>query len=154
MKRTALLFTLLMPLMLSSTTSCLTVINPVTFALAADATTLPARPDGCFVEVSDENTPPTRPYQIVGRLTLDWDATRMREQGEAGALKTLKSSACEYGGHFVMNMRALPRGFAQGVIYEADLAVLLDEQGHPVIGTQTNTASSSAEVTGTSPASP
>jgi hypothetical protein len=137
-----------------SCSACVTFINPVSFTMAADAASLPARPDGCFVEVSDENTPPTRPYRIVGRLSLDWDATRMREQGEAGALKTLKSSACEYGGHFVMNMRALPRGFAQGVVYEADLAVLLDEQGQPVIGTQTNTASSSGEVTVTSPATP
>lgn len=135
-------------------TACLTFINPVTFALAADTASLPARPDGCFVEVFDENTPPTRPHRIIGRLTLDWDATRMREQGEAGALTTLKSSACEYGGHFVMNMRALPRGFAQGVLYEADLAVLLDEQGNPVVGVQTGTASSSSEVTGTSTSAP
>lgn len=137
-----------------SCSSCVTFINPVTFTAAADTASLPVRPDGCFVEVSDENTPPTRPHRVVGRLALEWDATRLREQGEAGALKTLKSSACEYGGHFVVNMRALPRGFGQGVLYEADLAVLLDEQGNPVVGVQTNTASSSADVTGTSTTAP
>lgn len=131
-------------LLLALSSSCLTFLNPVTFALAADATSLPARPAGCAVEVSDENAPPSRRHQIIGRLVLDWDATRMREQGEVGALKTLKASACEYGGHFVMNLRALPKGFGEGVLYEADLAVLLDDNGKPVVGIETHTASSSA----------
>ncbi len=134
--------------------SCATFINPVTFTSAADAPSLPARPDGCFVDVTDENTPLTRPHRIVGTLALEWDATRGREQGAGGALKALQSSACERGGHFVMNLRVLPRGFALGVLYEADLAVLLDEQGRPVVGAQSNTATSSGERTGTAPPAP
>lgn len=47
-------------------------------------------------------------------------------------------------------MRALPRGFNEGVLYEADLAVLLDEKGEMLIGAATATSSSSGEVTGTS----
>ena len=43
-------------------------------------------------------------------------------------------------------MRALPRGFNEGMIYEGDLAVLLDENGDPLQGKSTGTASSTSGV--------
>lgn len=141
---------LLLSLVVGATAACATLVNPVSFTSEPDAPILEPRPDGCSVEISDENGPPARPHKVIGRLELSWSATRIKEQGAEGALKTLRTAACEHGGHYVLNMRALPRGFNEGVMYEADLAVLLDEKGEMLIGAATATSSSSGEVTGTS----
>jgi len=136
--------------------ACATLVNPVAFTSEPGAPTLEPRPDGCSVDISDENGPPPRPHRVIGRLELSWSPDRIKEQGAEGALKTLRTAACEHGGHLVLNMRALPRGFNEGVLYEADLAVLLDEKGEMLIGAATATSSSSGDVTSTSvmPAAP
>lgn len=141
---------LLSALVVVTAGACATLVNPVTFTSEPGAPTLEPRPDGCSVEISDENGPPPRPHRLIGRLELSWSPDRIKEQGAEGALKTLRTAACEHGGHYVLNMRALPRGFNEGVLYEADLAVLLDENGDMLIGAATATSSSSAGVTGTS----
>ncbi len=141
---------------LVATVACATLVNPVVFISAADAPLLEARPEGCTVEITDENGPPPRPHRVIGRLELSWSADRIKEQGAEGALKTLRTAACEHGGHYVTNMRALPRGFNEGVLYEADLAVLLDEKGELLIGAATATSSSTGGLgeTATTPAAP
>ena len=47
------------------------------------------------------------------------------------AIKTLKASACEQGAFMIEGMRALPDGDG-GMVYEADLATLLGDDGKPV----------------------
>ncbi len=134
----------------SITSACLTSLNPVIYTREVGAPSVPPRPEGCVVEVHDENGAPPRPHLVIGRLELDWSATRMKEQGAAGAIKTLQTAGCEYGGHYIVNLRVLSRGFKEGFLYESDLALLLDENGDPLVGKATGTSSSSASVTGTS----
>lgn len=121
---------------------CITTVNPVVFSRETGAPTVPARADGCSVDVVDDGAKFDRPHKLLGHVVLEWSASQMKDQGPDYALKTLKSAACEQGAHVVLNMRALPRGFNEGMIYEGDLAVLLDEKGDPLQGKATGTAAS------------
>lgn len=133
---------------LSMGPGCITALNPVVYERALGAPQVPARPDGCAVIILDENEHADRPTKTLGRITLEWSANQMKDQGQEKALETLKAAACENGAHYVLDMRALPRGYQQGMVFEGDLAVLVDEKGEPMQGHTTGTASSTAEVTG------
>jgi hypothetical protein len=120
--------------------ACITTVNPVRFTRETGAPTLPSRADNCPVDIVDDGTKFTRPHKLIGHVVLEWSATQMKDQGPDYALRTLRSAACEQGAHVVINMRALPRGFNEGMIYEGDLAVLLDENGDPLQGKMTGTS--------------
>ncbi len=120
--------------------SCITTVNPVTFKRETGAPTLPERADGCAVEIYEDGQTPERAHKILGRAELSWSATQMKEQGPEYAMKTLRTAVCENGGHYLVNMRALPRGFNEGMLYEGDVAVLVDEQGEPITGQATGTS--------------
>lgn len=119
---------------------CITTVNPVTYVRDTGAPTVPARADGCAVDIVKDGAVFDRPHKVLGHLSLEWSQSRIESQGAEGALRTLKSAACEEGAHVVLNMRALPRGFKEGMLYEGDLAVLLDDNGDPMTGKSTGTA--------------
>lgn len=133
---------------------CITTVNPVVFTRETGAPSLPSRADNCPVDVVDDGTPFKRPHKLLGHVVLEWSASQMKDQGPDYALRTLKSAACEQGAHAVINMRALPRGFNEGMIYEGDLVAVLDENGEPLQGKTTGTASSGSDVTQAPPPSP
>ncbi len=129
--------------------ACMTLINPVKIQRAPGAPVLEARDDGCSVEIVDDGTPFTKPHQELGTIVLEWSATQMKDQGPEAALKTLRAAACEAGAHVVLQMRALPRGPNEGMVFDGTLAVLLDDKGQPLVGKATGTALSHG---GTQPA--
>ena len=139
---------------LAATAGCITTVNAVEFKHAVGAPVIPERAEGCAVEIFDENETPPRPYQVLGELTLSWSQRQMEEQGPDYAMKTLKTAVCERGGHYLLNMRALPRGFKEGMLFEGTIAVILDDDGNPLQGVATGTASSSDSVTAPSPTAP
>ncbi len=119
---------------------CITTVNPVLFTRETGAPTLSSRADNCPVDVIDDGTRFDRPHKLLGHVVLEWSASQLKDQGADKALRTLMNAACDVGAHVVINMRALPRGFNEGMIYEGDLAVLLDEKGDPLEGKATGTA--------------
>lgn len=125
---------------LASVVGCITTVNPVVFTRETGAPTVESRADNCPVDIVDDGTKFDRPHKVLGHVVLEWSAGQMKDQGPDYALRTLKTAACEQGAHAVLNMRALPRGFNEGMIYEGDLAVLLDENGEPLTGKATGTA--------------
>jgi hypothetical protein len=127
--------------------ACITTVNHVDFKPAIGAPTLPERAEGCAVEIFDENQTPPRPHQVLGRLELSWSAQQVKEQGPDYAMKTLKTAVCERGGHYLLGMRALPRGYNEGMLFEGEIAVITDDDGNPLQGVATGTASSSDGVT-------
>ena len=122
--------------------ACLTLVNPVTFTRSLGAPTLPARADNCPVEIYEDGQPFAKAHKLLGHVVVEWSATQLKEQGIDKALRTLKNAACDVGAHAVINMRALPRGFNEGMIYEGDVVALLDDQGEPLLGKATGTAES------------
>jgi len=122
--------------------ACLTLVNPVTFTREHGAPTLPARADNCPVEIYDEGQAFEKAHKLLGHVVLEWSATQFKEQGADTALRTLKNAACDVGAHVVINMRALPRGFNEGMIYEGDLVALLDDKDDPLRGKATGTVES------------
>jgi len=158
MMRAVVLF-LLLVCALGTGGACITTINPVIFKRDTGAPPMAERPEGCAIEIFDENEKQPRPYKILGRIELSWTQNQLKEQGPEYAMKTLRTAACEYGGHYILNLRALPRGYLEGMLFEGDLAVMLDDNGEPMQGRATGTASSSdgtraAEPSPTSPAPP
>jgi hypothetical protein len=146
-----------------SVASCLTLFNGVVFEPLPDAPVLEARPEGCIVEVVEDGTTSQRKARVIGRVKLDWSREQMQTQGAAGALKTLRAAACERGAHLVLDMRALPKTPDPGVVYEADLAVLLNDDGEPLVASKLGpkpspaapaSSASSASTSSPSPASP
>lgn len=131
--------------------ACATTVNPVVFTREFAAPTLASRADNCPVDVVEEGNAFDRPHKLLGHVVLEWSATQMKEQGPEYAYKTLKAAACEQGGHAVINLRGLPRGFNEGMIYEGDIVALLDEHGEVLTGKATGTAASHE---GTSTSSP
>ncbi len=125
---------------LASVAGCITTVNPVSFTRDTGAPTVEPRADNCPVDVIDDGTRYTRPHKVLGHIVLEWSANQVREQGPDYALRTLKSAACEQGAHVVLNMRALPRGFQEGMLYEGDIAVLLDDNGEILQGHATGTS--------------
>jgi hypothetical protein len=126
-----------------ATLGCITTINPVVYKRDTGAPVMPERPEGCVVEIFDENQTAPRAVKVLGRIELAWSQDQVQEQGQEYAMKTLKTAACEQGGHYILNMRALPRGFRQGMLFEGDLAVIVDDAGVPLQGVATGTSSSS-----------
>jgi hypothetical protein len=141
----------LVALVLCAATSCLTTVNPVVFKPDADAPTLPERAEGCAVSVYDENQQPERPYKTFGRIELSWSAQQIAQQGPEGAMKTLKLAVCERGGHYIVNLRALPRGFKEGMLFEGEVAYIIDADGRPLVGVESGSATSKSGVGDTSP---
>lgn len=131
---------------LLAATACLTTVNPVVFKPDADAPTLPERAEGCAVEIYDENEKPERPFKTFGRIELSWTQQQVNEQGPEGAMKTLKLAVCERGGHYIVNMRALPRGFKEGMLFEGDIAYIVDADGKPLMGVSSGSATSKSGV--------
>ena len=122
---------------------CITTINPVTYKRDTGAPVMPERPEGCAVEIFDENQTAPRAVKVLGRVELAWSQDQVQEQGQDYAMKTLKAAVCEQGGHYILNLRALPRGFRQGMLFEGDVAVIVDDAGVPLQGVATGTSSSS-----------
>lgn len=135
-------------------TSCLTTVNPVVFRPDTDAPALPERAEGCAVEIYDENQQPARPFKTFGHIELSWSQQQLTEQGPEGALKTLKLAVCERGGHYIVNMRALPRGFKEGMLFEGDVAYIVDDDGQPLMGVASGSATSKATAGEESPPPP
>ena len=133
----------LVVLAILGTGGCITTINPVIFKRDTGAPPMPERPEGCAVEIFDENEKPPRPYKVLGRIELSWTQQQLKDQGPEYAMKTLRTATCEYGGHYILNLRALPRGYLQGMLFEGDLAVMLDDAGEPMQGRATGTSTSS-----------
>ena len=123
-----------------SAAACITTVNSVKYERFTGAPVLQARGEGCSVDIVDDGTKFDRPHKEMGSVVLEWSATQMREQGPDYAMKTLRTAACEEGAHVVLNMRALPRGFNEGMVFEGVLAVLLDENGEPLAGKMTGTS--------------
>jgi len=136
----------LLAVALCAATSCLTTVNPVVFKADADAPTLPERAEGCAVEIYDENQKPERPFKTFGRIELSWSQQQLTEQGPEGAMKTLKLAVCERGGHYIVNMRALPRGFKEGMLFEGDIAYIVDADGRPLMGVSSGSSTSKSGV--------
>lgn len=134
--------------------ACVTTVNPVTFKADADAPLLPERPDGCAVEIFDENDKPPQAYKTFGRVELSWSQSQLTDQGPEGAMRTLRAAVCERGGHYVVNLRALPRGFKEGMLYEGDVAFIVDADGKPLMGVSSGTATSSAGISEAPAAAP
>lgn len=137
--------------LLCAATSCLTAVNPVVLTPDADAPTLPERAEGCAVEIYDENQRPEQPYKTFGRIELSWSEQQIAQQGPEGAMKTLKLAVCGRGGHYIVNMRALPRGFNEGMLFEGDIAYIIDADGRPLMGIESGSAASKSGVGDTSP---
>jgi hypothetical protein len=131
----------------SAASACITTVNAVGYKPLADAPALEPRAEGCAVEIFDENEKPSHPFQVIGRMELSWSQRQMEEQGPEYAMKTLKTAVCEQGGHYLLDMRALPRGFKEGMLFEGDVAVILGDDGKPLQGVATGTASSTEGVT-------
>jgi hypothetical protein len=137
---------LLLAAVVNQLAACLTTVNPVTFKPDADAPTLPERAEGCAVEIYDENEKPARPYKTFGHIELSWSQQQLTEQGPEGAMKTLKLAVCERGGHYIVNMRALPRGFKEGMLFEGEVAYIVGADGQPLMGVSSGSATSKAGV--------
>ena len=118
---------LVVGVVLLALTSCLTALNPVRFTPVMDAPVLAERAEGCAVEIIEQGQTLARPHRVIGHVVLEWSGEQQRDQGLQGAQKTLRQAVCERGAHFIVDFRALPRGFGSGVLYEGDIAVLLDD---------------------------
>jgi hypothetical protein len=113
----------------AASVSCLATLNGVIYEPAADAPVVAPRAEGCAVEIVEHGTTSSRANHTLGHIRMEWSTEQMRTQGHDGALKSLKAAACERGAHLVLGLRVLPRTPDPGVVYDADLAVLLDETG-------------------------
>ncbi|MDP2344446.1 MAG: hypothetical protein Q8O67_26045 [Deltaproteobacteria bacterium] len=131
---------------------CITTVNPVKYDRFTGAPVLQPRGEGCYVDIVEDGTKFTKPYKEMGTLVLDWSANQMKEQGSEYALKTLRTAACEEGAHAVIHMRALPKGFNEGMLYEGVLVVLLDENGDPLAGKSMGTSASHSGTAAPDPA--
>jgi hypothetical protein len=114
-----------------ATSACITAYNPVKVTPDAKAPLVDPRPGGCNVDVFEDGQKDPRKSVVIGRIVLNWPSDKIKEQGPEGAIKTLKASACEQGAFMIEGMRALPDGDG-GMVYEADLATLLGDDGKPV----------------------
>jgi hypothetical protein len=113
----------------SATSSCLATINGVVYEPLPDAPVVAPRAEGCAIEVVEDGSTASRTNRTIGHIRMEWSTDQMRTQGHDGALKSLKAEACERGAHLVLGLRVLPRAPDPGAVYDADLAVLLDESG-------------------------
>jgi hypothetical protein len=111
--------------------SCLTGYNRPKVTLLDGAPAVAPRPGGCNVEIVEDGKQVGRPSAPIGHIVLDWPNDKVKEQGPDGAIKTLREAACEAGAFFVLNMRGLPTADG-GLVYEADLATLVGDDGKPI----------------------
>jgi hypothetical protein len=111
--------------------ACLTTYNPYRWTPKLEAPPVEPRPDGCHVDVFEDGERVPRPHTDIGTVVLEWPQSKIKEQGPEGAIKTLKSAACETGAFIIKDMRALPAGI-NGLVYEATLATLLGDDGQPL----------------------
>lgn len=122
--------------------ACATTVNPVKVERLIGAPVLEPRAEGCSVDIVEEGTAYAKASREVGTVSLAWSTAQMREQGQAYAYKTLSTATCEAGAHAVLHLRALPRAFNEGMLFEGVLVVLLDSKGEPLVGRATGTAQS------------
>ena len=111
--------------------ACLTTYNQYRFTASPDAPAVEARPAGCNVDIFEDGQKVKRKHQLLGHIVLEWSNGKIHEQGPEGAMKTLRAAACECGAFMLVDMRALTTGDG-GLVYEADLATLLNDDGTPV----------------------
>ena len=108
------------------------LFRSVVYEPAADAPVVEPRAEGCAVEIVQDGLTSSRASQTLGHIRMEWSTEQMRTQGHDGAVKSLKAAACERGAHLVLGLRVLPRTPDPGAVYDADLAVLIDEAGKPL----------------------
>jgi hypothetical protein len=136
------LLVLLVVVVAVASSACITTVNPVKYERFVGAPVLQPRGEGCYVDIVEDGTEFKKPHKEMGTVVLDWSVNQMKEQGPDYAMKTLRTAACEEGAHAVVHLRALPKGFNEGMLYEGILAVILDENGDPLAGKTTGTATS------------
>lgn len=112
--------------------SCITTYNSVKLRPRDDAPAVEKRADGCHVDIFQDGEPVSRPHADLGAVELDWPLKKLQEQGPEGAIATLKAFACEKGAFIIKDLRALPMGVGEGMIYEGTLATLLGPDGRPL----------------------
>lgn len=111
---------------------CVTAYNRYAWTALDDAPAVEPRPDGCHVDVFEDGQKVTRPHAELGRVVLEWPKAKLDEQGPEGAITTLKAAACEHGAFIIKDLRALPRGPSEGLVYDATFATLLGKDGRPL----------------------
>lgn len=111
---------------------CVTAYNRYAWSALDDAPAVEPRPEGCHVDVFEDGQEVTRPHADLGRVVLEWPKAKLDEQGPEGAITTLKAAACEHGAFIIKDLRALPRGPSEGLVYDATFATLLGEDGRPI----------------------
>lgn len=116
----------------AATSACITSYNRYKWTALAEAPPVEPRPEGCHVDVFEDGQKVTRPHADLGAIVLEWPQQKLDEQGPEGAITTLKAAACEQGAFIIKDLRALPRGPKEGLVYDATLATLLDENGRPL----------------------
>jgi hypothetical protein len=112
---------------------CKSLTTGVKWEPRPDAPDLPARGDGCYVEVFELGREPERPYLVVGTLVLELSGDDLRSGGGQSVAKRFKEAACERGVFLVKDVKGYPNTVTGGVLYEAKAAVLLDENGQPIL---------------------
>lgn len=122
---------LALPLLLAAT-ACITAYNDARITRKEGAPEVERRPDGCHVDVLQDGERLERPHAEIGSVVLDWPRKKIEEQGPEGAINTLKAFACEKGAFVVKDLRALPMGVGEGMIYEGTLATFLGDDGKPL----------------------
>lgn len=113
--------------------ACLTAYNRYQWKPLAGAPVVEPRPEGCHVDVFDDGQKVDRPHVELGRIVMEFPQAKLKEQGAAGAIKTLQAAACENGAFLIKDLRALSTGAVNaGLVYEGTLATLLGEDGQPM----------------------
>ncbi|OJT19299.1 hypothetical protein BO221_38125 [Archangium sp. Cb G35] len=94
----------------------------------------PSKPEGCafdFFEEGVEPSEPSRPYEVLGTLTLDGN----QWMGQVGRVEALRETACKAGADAVLLSRPFERGFGKQVIrsYDVRFAVYTDVPPPPEV---------------------
>ena len=116
-----------------ATVACLTAYNRYRWTALEGAPMVEPRAAGCHVDVFDDGQWVDRPHIELGHIVMEFSRSQLHEQGQARALETLRSAACEHGAFVIKDVRALPMGSLQrGLVYQATLATLVDADGQPI----------------------
>jgi hypothetical protein len=94
----------------------------------------PSKPAGCafdFFEEGVEPAEPSRPYEVLGMLSLDGN----QWMGQEGRVEALRETACKAGADVVLLSRPFERGFGKQVIrsYDVRFAVYTDVPPPPEV---------------------
>lgn len=131
---------------LLAASGCPSTRSGVKFEPLPDAPVLEPRPEGCHVDIHERGKPVTRPHKVVGTLVLEASRDQVQAEGGAGVTERMKTAACTYGIFIVKDIKAYPNAGVQGgVVYEAEAAVLLDENGNIPRPTSPKETAASAE---------